>query len=833
MSQCSCCAGRAERTPGIVANRPGLAEIAYRSGRYDEFRASMIAGLSRSDRPALARLKTRDADDPTIALLDAWAMACDVLTFYTERLANESYLRTATQRTSLQELGKLLSHRLNPGSAAETVLAFSLERAPALPPLDPPDPGVLPPVVPGEVTLPVGLRVQSVPGPDEQPQTFETVEDIAARPEWNALPVVRTKPHLPVFGRRDCYLAGVGLHLQPGDQILFASEDLVGDRWDVRILTEVTEDLQAQRTHVRWDRGLGSVNPPNLPAAVPETAVLRKRLAVFGHNAPTWKAMTSTYRSDYRDQFSPKPADGADWPFFKAATTSGANLIVDVDGAHPDIVVDSWVVVSQDAEGFYRELYRVTERAELSRAAFGVSGKVTRLTLAGEIHTFGTPRQVTVMAVPQPLTVTEAPDDAAVSGLQVVVAGDASAMVEGRTLVIAGSSGGAPTAQVLELVAATTSGGRSTLTFTTAVDPPLDRDSAVVLGNVAAATHGETVTQILGSGDAAVGFLTAPLAQGPLTHVPADTPEGTASTLEVRVDDVLWRQVATSYAAGPTDHVYTTRDEPDGSQSVVFGDGVRGARPPTGSNNLRARYRKGLGTAGTVRADQLSMALDRPLGLKGVTNPLPATGGVDPESAQRARTAIPLPVRTLGRAVSLQDYADFALAYTGIGKASAAVLPLLAGPAIVVSVADGAGGQPPPTTLSRLQRSLLDYGDPHVRVEVLACRTAMVRLALKIAVDPAREDALVLAAVEQALRTTYAAAARSIGSHVQQSAVVAVAASVVGVLGVDLDRLYLGGSPSLQPRLLAEPARAVGGKALAAQLLALSPDGLDWLQVMP
>ena len=831
MSDCSCCSGRAVRTPGILANRPGLSEIAYRSGRYDDFRASMIAGLSRTDRPALAGLKTRDADDPTIALLDAWAMACDVLTFYSERLANESYLRTATERTSLQELGKLLSYRLNPGSAAETVLAFSLERAPAPPPLDPPDPGVIPPAVPGEVTLPTGLRVQSVPGPDERPQTFETVAQITARPQWNALPVVRTKAHLPVLGRHDCYLAGVGLNLKPGDPILFASDDLVGDRWDVRLLTEVAEDVGAGRTHVRWDRGLGSVNPPNLPAAAPQTSVLRKRLAVFGHNAPTWKAMTATYRSDYRDQFTPKPAEGGDWPFFTAATTSAGRLVIDVDGAHPDITVGSWVVVSQDAEGFYRELYRVDERAELSRAAFGVSGRVTRLTLAGELHTFGTPRQVTVMAVPQPLTITEAPDDGAVSGLQVVVAGDASAMQQGRTLVITGQSGGTAVAQVLVLDAVATAGGRSTLTFTTAVDPPLDRRTAVVLGNVAPATHGETVTQILGSGNAAVGFLRAPLAHGPLTHVPADTPQGTQSTLAVRVDDVLWQEAASTYTAGPTDRVFTTRDEPDGRQSVVFGDGVRGARPATGSNNLRATYRKGLGIAGNVRADQLSMALDRPLGLKGVTNPLPAGGGVDPESADRARTAIPLPVRTLGRAVSLQDYADFALAYTGIGKAAASVLPLLGGPTIVVSVADAAGGPPPSSTLGRLQQALRDYGDPHVRVEVLPCRTAQFRIALKIAVDPAREQEQVLAAVQAALRTAYEAPARAIGAHVQRSAVIAAAASVVGVLGVDLDRLYAGGSPSLQQRLIAEPARAVGGRALAAQLLGLSD--FDWVQVMP
>ena len=58
--------------------------------------------------------------------------------------------------------------------------------------------------MPAAVTLPVGLRVQSVPGPGEQPQTFETVEEIEARPEWNALPVVRTRQYLPIGGPGGC-----------------------------------------------------------------------------------------------------------------------------------------------------------------------------------------------------------------------------------------------------------------------------------------------------------------------------------------------------------------------------------------------------------------------------------------------------------------------------------------------------------------------------------------------------------------------------------------------------------------------------------------------------
>src|SRR3712207_4233645 len=126
----------------------------------------MLARLSSSREGALRAFRTRDDEDFAIALLDAWATVADVLTFYQERIANESYLRTATERVSLLHLARLIGYELRPGVAAGTFLAFTLEDAPGSP---------------GEVTLDVGTRVQSLPGPGEQPQTFETVEQIEAR----------------------------------------------------------------------------------------------------------------------------------------------------------------------------------------------------------------------------------------------------------------------------------------------------------------------------------------------------------------------------------------------------------------------------------------------------------------------------------------------------------------------------------------------------------------------------------------------------------------------------------------------------------------------------
>jgi len=81
-----------------VRQTPGQSAIAYRTarGRPSRSRCSRAFPFGL---PALNRLKTRDDDDFSIAFLDATAVMLDILTFYQERLANESYLRTATSCT--------------------------------------------------------------------------------------------------------------------------------------------------------------------------------------------------------------------------------------------------------------------------------------------------------------------------------------------------------------------------------------------------------------------------------------------------------------------------------------------------------------------------------------------------------------------------------------------------------------------------------------------------------------------------------------------------------------------------------------------------------------
>ena len=168
---CGCCAGIEAITPVSVANPPGQPALRYRVGTHAAFLETMKSALTQM----APDLTARDGADSSIAFLDGWACIADVLTFYQERIANEGFLRTAIERYSLCELGRLVGYRPRPGVAASVYLAYQMESG-------------------FEGVIPTGTRAQSLPGQDQLPQSFETGEAIEARADWNSLLPRRTRP---------------------------------------------------------------------------------------------------------------------------------------------------------------------------------------------------------------------------------------------------------------------------------------------------------------------------------------------------------------------------------------------------------------------------------------------------------------------------------------------------------------------------------------------------------------------------------------------------------------------------------------------------------------
>lgn len=852
---CGCCSGVRALTPVDERQPPGQSALALRIGTHGHFHQSMLADLARE--APLAGLTTRDGDDPAIALLDGWAAVLDVLSFYQERIGNELYLRTATERRSVLELARAIGYELQPGVAASTWLAFTLETAPG---------------APLEARLDRGTRAQSVPGQDETAQTFETLDTLEARARWNALPVQSTEAVPPHMGQRTLYLVGTATRLQPGDALLVIGDerskgqDSAGDEhWDFRRVTRVREVLPSDPgdpkdtgcTVVTLDRGLGSLRRGVSPALVnPRCFALRARAHMFGHNAPDWRAMPANVRANYLEQadedIKPSIIDHSEWPHFTLAEVANPpdgkpdprdpsdTHRLYLDNSYPKWLAGGWVVLALPDD---KEVYRILRAEDGARTGFTLSATATRLTLQGErFREVFSPELRATLAFGQsePLDWGTRPLSGLLEGKQLLLASDEPDLAAGRWLAVSGlvltpspdsdqalarlqkkealavirlardrktaelefedfqklTVTLAPVAEIVRIRQNDSSGPCTQLLLDSDLRHAYLPATVRLNANVAPASAGDSKQmrlqpEPLGSGDGSRSLQRFPLRQGPLTHTAAATPSGTASTLEVRVDGLRWQQAPRFTALGPTERAYTVRLDEHGGATVQFGDGVHGTRLPTGSGNIEARYRVGLGAAGNVKAEQISLLLTRPLGVKAVSNPVRASGGTDGEAGDEARRNAPLTVRTLERIVSLSDFEDFAAAFTGIGKAQAVWLwdgeqRLVH---LTVAGADGAALDP----LSPLYLNLLAAIDaarpPHQPLRVSPCRDLRFGLTAGLCIAPDHEPASVLAAAVTALKTAFCFAARDFGQSLDGSEVLAVLQRIHGVLGVDLDQM--------------------------------------------
>jgi hypothetical protein len=133
--------------------------------------------------------------------------------------------------------------------------------------------------------------------------------------------------------------------------------------------------------------------------------------------------------------------------------------------------------------------------------------------------------------------------------------------------------------------------------------------------------------------------------------------------------DTTWTPVPDLLAAGATDTNFVVELESDGTAHLRFGDDTNGMRPPSGTS-FTASYRIGNGTTGNVGAESLVFFAGDPR-IQSCTNPLPASGGFDPETSDQIRRRAPQAFLTQERAITMSDYATVTEANSQVEDAAA------------------------------------------------------------------------------------------------------------------------------------------------------------------
>jgi predicted phage baseplate assembly protein len=283
----------------------------------------------------------------------------------------------------------------------------------------------------------------------------------------------------------------------------------------------------------------------------------------------------------------------------------------------------------------------------------------------------------------------------------------------------------------------------------------------------------------------------------------AAQPDPRSALPAVTLDDTIgreWTPRRDLLDSRPTDRHFVGELDDEGLLRLRFGDGTNGMSPTPGTA-LSARYRIGNGSSGNVGREVINRIVfcsTRQDAITAIRNPLPATGGTDPEPLSEVRARAPQEVRhRLLRAVTAEDYATVASGVTGVQRAAADLRWTGSWYEAQVAI-DPLGAEVATASLLDAVREALH---PFRRIghdlSVATATLVPLDVALCIDVQPDYVAGHVRAALLRALGALFTPDALTFGTPIRLSRLVAAAAAVPGVRSARVTKLKrLFGLPS-------------------------------------
>jgi hypothetical protein len=778
---CGCASGCGELPSRFPIDNPsGLGRIAYRVGDFATFRRSLLQHLD--SETELDVWRPTAGSDLGLQVLDWWAYVADVLTFYNERIANEDYLGTAQQDSSVRRLISLLGYRPRPGIGAIGSVAVIASS-------------------PAPLTVPRGTGIASKATPGLESQTFETTAATTFTPPSSVLSPTPDDLDDPPPGHAPPPSAAPGTAEAPSHQQLIA-------RGGVLVKGSVTSLRTGDRL-LLTTRAWNTVNDPVAVVTVHGTASetdphgrTNTRVLLGGTSGLPALALAADYRlarDTHQGHLACLPAG--------STSIGSSSIILDSPArylkAGDPVLVESPGALDGVHHGTGFAIVRLTGYAEAIWYANapdaskpgtppagndppGIALVVGALSVGApsgaNLGDFATNAQAvtvrmgwtdvgTLLDTPV-ATLTQLPATLTLARPPLAPAGIAS-----KALVVDANGNGVS-------ISATPSVGSGDIAVT-----PADPDAAMpdlktpvrVLWDLVVVSRGRTTRdEQLGTGDAAVPGQDFTLSKDPVTYLagsPGRSGDGYSSTVVLSVGDRYWTEVPMLYGRGPDERVFETYVDEDGKTHVRTGDGETGRRLPTGAR-VSATYRTGSGTA-VPPPGSLTQVLDAVPNLRSVQNPVPPGGGSDPQPAGELRSLAPRSVLTFGRAISGDDYAAIAAAAPGVSRAAAAFEwdADEQRPTVRVYVGDDNAA------VTSARTALDSAADPNRPLVVLPATQHPAQLALTLLPDPSYVAADVQAAVTTAVVDgLFAPGILGLGEVLYRSRIEATVLAVPGVL---------------------------------------------------
>jgi predicted phage baseplate assembly protein len=209
-----------------------------------------------------------------------------------------------------------------------------------------------------------------------------------------------------------------------------------------------------------------------------------------------------------------------------------------------------------------------------------------------------------------------------------------------------------------------------------------------------------------------------------------------------------WTPQQDLLASGPSDQVFVVEIESDGTARLRFAapadpdspEASNGLFPESGTSFV-ADYRIGNGTAGNVGAESLIHLATADARIQSCTNPLPATGGTDPETNDQIRRRAPQAFLSqnpdaLQRSVTMADYEAVAENNPQVDQAVASLRWTGSWYSVFIAVEPTGGGNLTPTLQRTLKKTVDRYRLAGQDLQLESPQYVSLQITLNVLVDP-------------------------------------------------------------------------------------------------
>jgi hypothetical protein len=229
-----------------------------------------------------------------------------------------------------------------------------------------------------------------------------------------------------------------------------------------------------------------------------------------------------------------------------------------------------------------------------------------------------------------------------------------------------------------------------------------------------------------------------------MDYDPSDAVPAIALTGTFDGQSTPWTAQQDLLGSDETDQVFVVEIESDGAAMLRFAtpgepgaetEGTNGMVPDSGTV-FTANYRIGNGTPGNVGAETLINLAAGDSRILRCTNPLPAQGGTDPESADQIRRRAPQGFLTPERSITLADYQTVAAANPQVDHAVASLRWTGSWYSVFLAVEPQGGGNLTPALKKTLKTSVDRFRLAGQDLELESPQYVSLQITLQITVDP-------------------------------------------------------------------------------------------------